>query len=135
MRINHEHRLPNKSYRFDWDDSLRVHKDNDLEMHLVEVGNTIVTKVQGRGGVDALDMFAGLPNEMCQASHWGIVLNGHVRIVTPDGAIDCKTGDAYYQAVPHRVEWVEDSTLVEFSPREEFWITQEAIERNAAKQQ
>ncbi len=131
MQINHEHQPSTKSHRLNWTEERLAFKDEDLEMHLVEVGDTIVTRVAGRGGVDGMDMFAGLPNNMCQSEHMGVVLKGKVRIHTPDGHVDCEAGDAYFQAKPHRVEWLEDSVLVEFSGREGFWITQEAIEKNA----
>ena len=85
--------------------------------------------MRGSAGWTAEDTFAGLPDDMCQAPHFGVVLRGKVRIVTKDGAIDCQAGDAYYQAIPHRVEWLEDSVLVEFTPREEFWFMTEWADR------
>jgi len=117
------------SYKFAWDDLRTSYKDNVWEERVAEVGNMVVSQVRGSAGWTAEDTFAGLPDNMCQAPHWGVVLEGKVRIVTKDGSIDCVKGDAYYQAVPHRVEWLEDSVLVEFTPREEFWFMTDWAEK------
>jgi len=50
----------------------------------VEVGNMVVSQVRGSAGWTAEDTFAGLPDNMCQAPHWGVVLEGKVRIVTKE---------------------------------------------------
>jgi hypothetical protein len=121
------------SYKFSWDDLRTSYKDDVWEERVVEVGNMVVSQVRGHKGWTAEDTFAGLPDNMCQAPHWGVVLEGKVRIVTKDGSIDCVKGDAYYQAVPHRVEWLEDSVLVEFTPREEFWFMTDWAEKTKKK--
>jgi hypothetical protein len=129
MLVTVNHLSRDKSYKFSWDDLRTSYKDDIWEERVVEVGDMIVSQVHGSAGWDAIDTFANLPDNMCQCPHFGVVLKGKVRIVTKDGSIDCVAGDAYYQAVPHRVEWIEDSVLIEFSPREPFWQVTEACEQ------
>jgi hypothetical protein len=118
-----------KSYKFSWDELRTSYKDSVWEERVAEVGDMVISQVRGSAGWTAEDTFAGLPDDMCQAPHWGVVLRGKVRIVTKDGAIDCEPGDAYYQAVPHRVEWLEDSVLIEFTPSKEFWFMTDWAEK------
>lgn len=124
MKISFDRQLATKSLKFNWDEMPLYNKDDDHEVRLVEIGDTVITMVKGRGGWNAQDTFAKLPDSMCQAPHFGFVVAGRVNIVTKDGPIECVAGDAYYQAAPHRVEWLEDSMLVEFSERNGFWDTE-----------
>ena len=133
MIIEVDFRPADKSYKFSWDDLRTSYKDDVWEERVVEVGNMVVSQVRGSAGWTAEDTFAGLPDDMCQAPHFGVCLSGKVRIVTKEGSIDCEAGDAYFQAVPHRVEWLEDSVLVEFTPREEFWFMTDWAEKTKAK--
>jgi hypothetical protein len=129
MLITVDHYPANQSNKFGWEELRTSYKDDVWEERMVEVGDMAVSQVRGKAGWTAEDTFAGLPDNMCQAPHWGVVLSGKIRIVTKDGSIDCVAGDAYYQAVPHRVEWLEDSVLIEFTPREEFWFMTEWSEK------
>ena len=54
---------------------------------MVEWGGMIVSYETFPNGVDATPLFKGLPDDMCQAPHWGYVLRGRVRIKTTNG--DC----------------------------------------------
>jgi hypothetical protein len=130
MKITVDHRAADRSYKFAWEDLEPSYKDDIWEERIVEIGDTIVSRVRGKAGWTAEETFAGLPDNMCTCPHFGMVLRGKVRIVTKEGHIDCEAGDAYYQAVPHRVEWLEDSELIEFSPREPFWQVTEVALRN-----
>lgn len=124
MKIAFDRQLDTQSLKFGWDEMPLYNKDDDHEVRLVEIGNTVITMVKGRGGWNARDTFAKLPDSMCQSDHYGFVVSGRVNIVTKDGVIECSAGDAYHQAAPHRVEWIEDSMLVEFSERNGFWDTE-----------
>src|SRR5262245_50704860 len=86
-----------KSDKFSWQELKTSYKDSVWEERVAEVGDMVISQVHGSAGWTAEDTFAGLPDDMCQAPHWGVVLSGKVRIVTKDGNIDCSTGDAYYQ--------------------------------------
>lgn len=133
MLFTVEHVGTGHSHKWNWDSMPVAYKDDIWEMRMVEIGNMILTQVRGSAGWDALETFKGLPDTMCQSPHYGVCISGRVVIHTKEGDIECGPGDMYYQAVPHRVEWLEDSVLIEFSPREEFLKTQEIIERNKGK--
>jgi len=48
------------------------------------------------------------------------MLKGQVRMHTPDGAQDFRTGEAFYWGPGHAPEALEDSEYVDFSPTDEF---------------
>jgi hypothetical protein len=64
--------------------------------------------------------FKGLPNDMCQAAHHGIVLKGRGRYRYADGTVeDVGPGDIYYARPGHLWEVLEDGTeIVEFSVKD-----------------
>ena len=45
---------------------------------------------------DLSEFFKGLPDDQCQAPHWGYVLAGKVTFKTSSGEETFETGDAYY---------------------------------------
>jgi hypothetical protein len=63
----------------------------------------------------------GLPGDMCQAPHWGYVLQGAVRTRYADGHEETtKAGEVYYWPSGHTVLFDVDTKFVEFSPAEEM---------------
>ncbi len=128
-----EHLSEQKTHAFSWDTLTPTFKDEQWEERGAEIGDTVMSVVRGKAGWDAVESFADMPDGMCNCPHFGVVLEGRIRIVTKDGSVECKTGDVYWQAPPHRVEWLEDSVLVEFSPREEFWAFTEQAEATKNK--
>ena len=65
---------------------------------------------------DLPPFFKGLPDDRCQCSHWGYVLEGKVVFKTADGEEAFLAGDAYYVSPGHSPEIFEGSEVVEFSP-------------------
>ena len=52
--------------------------------------------------VDLSPLFKGLPQNMCQAPHWGYVIKGEYRVLYADGHKEIyRTGDAYYMPPGH----------------------------------
>ena len=45
---------------------------------------------------DLTPMFKGLPNDQCQAAHWGYVVTGKLTFKSAKGEETFETGDAYY---------------------------------------
>jgi hypothetical protein len=77
------------------------------------------------------ELFKGLPDDACQAEHWGYVFKGKVRFSYTDGSEDIvSAGEAYYARPGHVFEALEDTETVEFSPKEEFDKTLEAVGKN-----
>jgi hypothetical protein len=52
----------------------------------------------------------------CPTAHWGYVLTGRARVTYDDGEEFLEAGQAYYLRPSHRIEVLEDSEVVEFSP-------------------
>ncbi|MCL7429332.1 hypothetical protein [Streptomyces sp. YS415] len=71
-------------------------------------------------GTDMGPAMKGLPGDACQCPHWGLVLKGRLRMVTPDGEEVYEEGQAYYWGPGHVPVALEDCEFVEFSPTEEF---------------
>jgi hypothetical protein len=79
---------------------------------------------------DLTPMFAGLPDDRCQASHWGYVIEGRLTFHTADGDEEFEAGDAYYVGPGHTPVLRAGTRVVEFSPTEELSRTMEVVERN-----
>jgi Cupin domain len=69
-------------------------------------------------GTDIAPLLQGLEGDLCQAPHWGYVLEGEIVVTYADGAEEtCHRGDLYYWPAGHTVRVVDDAELVMFSPR------------------
>ena len=82
--------------------------------------------------LDNAPFLRGLPDDRCQCPHWGYVLKGRMVVSYGDREEVANVGDAYYIAPGHTVTMDADSEVVEFSPKEEYQKTMEAVERNIA---
>ena len=66
---------------------------------------------------DPAPMFAGLPDDRCQARHWGVVLEGTLIFNYRDGTRDViEAGEAYYAPPGHLPIFTAGTRVVEFSP-------------------
>ena len=79
---------------------------------------------------DMAPYFRGLPNDMCQSSHWGYVIRGRVTYHRAEGDEVIEAGQAYYVGPGHTPEVAADTEVVEFSPTEELARTMEVVSRN-----
>ncbi len=95
-----------------------------------EWGGMIVEISQFPAGVDAAPLFKGLPNDMCQAVHWGYVLKGRMLVKSLEGEELIKAGSAYYLEPGHVPSFEEDTELVEFSSKAAYEATLEVVARN-----
>jgi hypothetical protein len=69
-------------------------------------------------GTDIAPLLQGLDGDLCQAPHWGYVLEGEIVVSYADGTEEtCHGGDLYYWPAGHTVRVVDDAELVMFSPR------------------
>ena len=80
---------------------------------------------------DLRDLFKGLPDDRCQAPHWGYVVTGRLIFHTAGGPEEFVAGDAYYVGPGHTPELVAGTEVVEFSPTAELQQTMEVVTRNA----
>jgi hypothetical protein len=79
---------------------------------------------------DLTPFFAGLPDDRCQAPHWGYVVQGKVTFKTADGEETFEAGDAYYVPPGHTPVLYAGTEVVEFSPTEELQRTMEVVTKN-----
>ncbi|MDB5425321.1 MAG: hypothetical protein JWQ29_2737 [Phenylobacterium sp.] len=87
----------------------------------VDWGEMNVSRVSFPKGADATPLLEGLPQNLCQCPHWGLVLKGSINVRYGDGRTETvKAGEVYYWPPGHTV-WVdEDYGAVEFSPKDEM---------------
>ena len=95
-----------------------------------EWGGMIVEISLFPAGTDAAPLFKGLPNDMCQAVHWGYVLKGRMRVKSSEGEELIEAGDAYYLEPGHIPSFEEDTEVVEFSTKAAYEATLEVAARN-----
>jgi mannose-6-phosphate isomerase-like protein (cupin superfamily) len=75
-------------------------------------------------------LFEGLPNNQCQAAHWGYVMKGKVAYDFGDHEETYEAGDAYYVPPGHTPKIFAGSEVIEFSPTEELNETIEVVTKN-----
>ncbi len=95
-------------------------------------GGVTVAFEKAHAGQDASAMVKGLPDDRCQAPHWGYLFTGKIVVDYGDRSETVEAGQAYYIAPGHLITFLEDSEALEFTPTEELEKTFEAVRRNAA---
>ena len=83
-------------------------------------------------GQDASAMVKGLPDDRCQAPHWGYLLSGRVVVDYGDRQETVEGGQAYYIAPGHKISFETDCEALEFTPTDKLEETLEAVRRNYA---
>ncbi|MGD9797316.1 MAG: cupin domain-containing protein [Acidimicrobiia bacterium] len=79
---------------------------------------------------DLTPFFAGLPDDQCQAAHWGYVITGKVTFMSAAGEETFESGDAYFVGPGHTPRLYAGTELVEFSPTKELQETLTVVARN-----
>ena len=79
---------------------------------------------------DLSPFFKGLPDDRCQAAHWGYVISGKVTFKYAAGEETFEAGDAYYAPPGHTPVLYAGTEIVEFSPTEELQRTFDVVTRN-----
>jgi mannose-6-phosphate isomerase-like protein (cupin superfamily) len=80
---------------------------------------------------DLAPLLKGLPNDQCQAAHWGYVIKGRVTYHFGDRDETFEEGEAYYVPPGHTPELFKGAEVVEFSPTDELQRTIEVAMKNA----
>jgi hypothetical protein len=99
-----------------------------------EWGDTAVAFVQLAVGADATPLLEGLPGDTCSCPHWGYMLQGaiHVRYAGGEEEV-CRAGAFFYWPAGHTVWVEEDTSFVEFSPKQELRAVYDHIGRKIGK--
>lgn len=79
---------------------------------------------------DSPEAFKGLPDDRCQARHWGYVLSGKVAFRYADREETFEAGDAFYAPPGHTPIGFKGAEVVEFTPTDEAAQTREVVRRN-----
>src|SRR5690242_901705 len=85
-----------------------------------------------REDADATPLFKGLPDDRCQAPHWGYVIAGRVTFKYADRDEVYEAGDAYYAPPGHIPVVTAGTEVVEFSPTEAYRQTMAVAAENMA---
>lgn len=79
------------------------------------------------------DLYRGLPDDRCQAPHWGYLFKGRMTIRYADGREETVTGgQAYYLPPGHTPVYEEECETVEFSPTRELQELFAVVAKNLA---
>ena len=71
-------------------------------------------------GTDISPLLQGLEGDLCQAPHWGYVLEGEVTVTYSDDTQEViKSGDLFYWPPGHTVKVDSDAEVILFSPQKE----------------
>ena len=81
---------------------------------------------------DPAPMFKGLPEDRCQAHHFGYLFEGELVIRYADREETIRGGQAYYVSPGHLPLVREPSRGVEFTKTDELQRTLEVVMRNAS---
>jgi hypothetical protein len=87
---------------------------------------------KAHAGQDASSMVKGLPDDRCQAPHWGYLFTGKMTVDYGDRQETIEGGRAYYVAPGHLITFNTDCEALEFTPTEALEQTLEAVRRNYA---
>jgi hypothetical protein len=80
---------------------------------------------------DFTPLYRGLPDDLCQAHHWGYVIKGRMIFHRPEGDMAFEEGQAYYVGPGHTAEiGLSGTEVVEFSPSDEYAQTMAVVARN-----
>jgi hypothetical protein len=71
-------------------------------------------------GADITPLLKGLEGDLCQAPHWGYLIQGEVTVTYADSSAEViKAGDLFYWPPGHTVRVGQDAEVILFSPQEE----------------
>ncbi|MEX2220902.1 MAG: cupin domain-containing protein [Candidatus Rokuibacteriota bacterium] len=74
-------------------------------------------------GTDISPLLKGLEGDLCQAPHWGYLLQGELTVTYADSAHEViKSGDLFYWPPGHTVKAGKDAEVVLFSPQKEHGV-------------
>jgi len=97
-------------------------KQGEIETRGVDWDGTTVRVVALPAGVDFTPLLAGLPGDLCQCPHWGLVQRGSMHVRYADGSEEVTSaGELYYWPGGH-TGWSgpDGVTFIELSPTDQI---------------
>jgi hypothetical protein len=99
------------------------------------LGGMAVAYVEVPAGTDFTPLFAGLPDNMCPAPHWGYMLEGSMKVKYLDGKEETiNAGEVFYLPAPHTAGADKNAKFIDFSPEAEFTQLMDHIASKMAEQ-
>ena len=100
---------------------------------MADWGGMTVAFEKAHAGQDASAMVKGLPDDRCQAPHWGYLFSGRIIVDYGDRQETIVGGQAYYVAPGHKLTFEADCEALEFTPTDELKKTLDAARTAAAR--
>lgn len=89
----------------------------DLETRYVELGDMAIRHARIPAGTDFGPVLQGLPGDRCPSPHWGIVLEGSIRLEHADGSVeDVRAGEVYHWPSGHTATSSAGAVFIEVGP-------------------
>lgn len=89
-----------------------------VEFRMRELGDLAMAWVRLPEGANLAPLLHGLPDDLCQCPHWGVMLRGKLVMHTLSGDEVYEAGQAFYWAPGHAPEALEDCEYIDVSPAE-----------------
>jgi hypothetical protein len=101
------------------------------EGRFTQLGDMTVAYETYSADADLRDMFKGLPDDRCQAAHYGYVISGRVGFRYADGTVEEITAGESYVATPgHTPILYAGTELVEFTNTAQLNETMATVMKN-----
>jgi len=107
--------------------------DSDVvTSHDTIMGDMAVSYVVVKKEMNLAPLLKGLPNDQCQARHWGYVLKGSFEVDYGGHKETCKQGDFFYMPPGHVPRASPGTEIIQFTPRDENEKIVAAMTKNMA---
>lgn len=94
-------------------------QQGELVTRYAEWGDMALRFARVPAGTDMTPVLQGLPGDRCPSPHWGVVLEGAVRVTHADGTEEVtRAGEAYYWPAGHTARMEGDAAFLEVGPVE-----------------
>jgi hypothetical protein len=104
--------------------------EQELTIWETDWGDIHVSLITCHEELDISPVLRGLPEDMCQCPHWGMILKGRKLVRYKDREEVLTGGDAYYMEPGHTTLTDAGTEWLEFSPSDALKKTNDAVARN-----
>lgn len=96
-------------------------QDGALVTRYLEMGAMAIRHATVPAGADFGPVLQGLPGDRCPSDHWGIVLEGSIRVTHADGTEEVtRAGEIYHWPAGHTARTTERTVFIEVGPQAEM---------------
>ncbi|MEU4648509.1 cupin domain-containing protein [Nocardia fluminea] len=89
----------------------------EMQTRYIELGDMAVRHARVPAGTDFGPVLRGLPDDRCPSPHWGIVLEGSLRLEHADGTVEtANAGEVYYWPAGHTATSAGGAVFLEVGP-------------------